>query len=242
MGARSVVLFDLDGTLLEMHTHTFVKQYLTIIGQYIAQHYDQEMILSAIWDATQAMIMSDDGSKTNEQVFTEHFIRQTGIAKEEIWPLFDTFYRDVVPTLSHLAYPSPWAKKLIEATKQQGYRIAVATNPLFPREVIYSRIGWLDVSVDQFEHVTSYEESFYTKPHLAYYQEICEKLGVQPTDCIMVGNNMQEDMVAGQLGMKTFLVTNYLIDRGEPSYPVDQQGNYEELYQAISERTGVFSR
>lgn len=58
----------------------------------------------------------------------------------------------------------------------------------------------------------------------------------------MVGNHMQEDMVASKVGMKTFLVTNWLEDRGEPQYPVDQQGTLEELYTAITERTGLFAK
>jgi HAD superfamily hydrolase (TIGR01549 family) len=188
------------------------------------------------------MIMSQEPDKTNEQVFIEYFQAHGEWDKDELWPIFDAFYRDVFPTLSHLTYPSPWAKKIIEAAKEQGFRIAVATNPVFPRDAIHHRLAWIGLVADDFELVTVYEESHFTKPNPGYFAEICQKLGVKPTECVMVGNHMQEDMVASKLGMKTFLVTNWLEDRGEPQYQVDQKGTIEELYTAISERKGPFSR
>ncbi len=241
MAKPSTILFDLDGTLLEMHTEPFVKNYLKELGGFIGDRYDAEKLLALIWDATKAMIISQEPEKTNEEVFIEHFIAHSGLNKEEVWPVFDAFYRDVFPTLSHLTYPSPWAKKIVDAAKQKGYRVAVATNPVFPRMAIHNRLAWIELSPEDFELVTVYEESHFTKPNPGYFLEICSKLGVKPTECIMIGNHMQEDMVAGKLGMKTFLVTNYLEDRGEPQYEVDQRGTIQELYEAITNKTGVFS-
>lgn len=238
----NTILFDLDGTLLEMQTEPFVKSYLVEVGRHIGDKYDTEKLLKLIWDATKAMIVNQDADKTNEQVFIEYFTANSEWEREEVWPLFDSFYRDVFPTLSHLTYPSPWAKKIVETAKAQGYRVAVATNPVFPREAIFHRLAWIGMSADDFELVTVYEESHFTKPNPGYFAEICQKLGVQPTECIMIGNHMQEDMVASTLGMKTYLVTNWMEDRGEPQYPVDQRGALEELYQALTERTGVFAQ
>ncbi|MGF9906424.1 HAD family hydrolase [Brevibacillus porteri] len=238
----NTILFDLDGTLLEMQTEPFVKSYLVEVGRHVGDKYDTEKLLALIWDATKAMIMNQEPDKTNERVFIEHFMEHSEWEREEIWPLFDSFYRDVFPTLSHLTYPSPWAKQIIAAAKEQGFRVAVATNPVFPRDAIHHRLAWIGMSPDDFELVTVYEESHFTKPNPGYYNEICQKLGVEPKDCVMVGNHMQEDMVASKLGMKTFLVTNWMEDRGEPQYQVDQRGSLEELCTAISEKSGVFAR
>lgn len=240
MSKRTTILFDLDGTLLEMRTEPFVARYLQELATYVGDRINPEQLQKWVWDATKAMILSQEPHKTNEEVFTEHFLQQSGLAKEEIWPVFEQFYREVFPTLSHLTYPSPYAKKIVEAAKQQGYRVAVATNPVFPREAIYSRLAWIELAPEDFALVTVYEEFHHTKPNPGYFREICARLGVTPDECIMVGNHLQEDMVAGKLGMATFLVTNYLENRGEPVYPVDQQGTLEELYQAIQNRTGVF--
>lgn len=242
MTKLTTVLFDLDGTLLEMKTDPFVKEYLQVLGTYIGDRYDAEKLLGWVWTATRAMITSNEPSKTNEEIFIEHFLATSGIARDEIWPIFDSFYRDVFPTLSHLTYPSPWGKKLVQAAKDKGYRVAVATNPVFPRDAIHSRLAWIELAPDDFELVTVYEESHYTKPNPGYFLEICEKLNITPQECVMVGNHMQEDMVASKVGMKTFLVTNHLEDRGEPQYEIDERGSLEELYTAITRKTGLFAR
>lgn len=242
MPKLTTILFDLDGTLLEMKTEPFINQYLQHLGQYLEKHrFDAKLILGCILEATKAMIASRETDKTNEQVFIAQFCQQSGLTQEKIWPIFDTFYQEVFPTLSHLAFPSPWGKKIVEAARQAGFRVALATNPVFPKTAICSRLAWIELTPYDFDWVKGYEETHFTKPHAGFYLEICDSLDVRPDECIMVGNHMQEDMVASTLGMKTFLVTNHLEDRGEPTYPVNQQGTLEELYQAIVNRTGIFS-
>jgi len=235
------ILFDLDGTLLEMQTEPFIQGYMQELGRYVAGRFDPTKLLGLIWEGTKAMMADPDAEKTNEQVFTAYLLEHGGWKKEELWPVFDAFYRDVFPGLSRLTFPSPWAKKIVDEAKAQGYRVVVATNPVFPRDAIHHRLAWIGLSADEFELVTVYEECHFTKPNPRYFLEICGKLGVQPADCIMVGNHMQEDMAASQVGMKTFLVTNWLEDRGEPQYEVDQRGTLEELYLAIANRSGVFA-
>ena len=60
---------------------------------------------------------------------------------------------------------------------------------------------------------TTYENSRFCKPNPAYYEEILEKIGCRAEECAMVGNDVDEDMVAGKLGMKTFLLTPCLLNR-----------------------------
>lgn len=237
----NTILFDLDGTLLEMQTEPFIEQYLRALGRYVGDACDTKKLIALIWDATKAMITSQEADKTNEQVFIEYFREHGEWKVEEIWPVFEAFYRDEFPKLVEHTHPSPWAKQIIAGAKAQGFRVAVATNPVFPRDAIHHRLAWIGMNPEEFELVTVYEESHFTKPNPGYYLEICKKLGVEPSDCVMVGNHMQEDMVASKAGMKTFLVTNWMEDRGEPSYPVDQKGTLEELHQAISGRSGVFA-
>jgi len=47
------------------------------------------------------------------------------------------------------------------------------------------------------------------KPHAAYYNEIAKMIGVDPQDCLMVGNEVKNDILpARKAGMKTFWVTH----------------------------------
>lgn len=229
------ILFDLDGTLLPMDTDEFVKVYMKELAKRVAHIHDPQEFSKALWAGTHAMIKSTDETKSNEQVFQETFLALLGLEKEQIWPTLDAFYRDVFPSFSYLCEPTPLARKVVEAALAQGFKVAVATNPLFPRTAIDERIRWAGLGDVKFDYVTVYENSFFTKPHLQYYRNICVELGVKPEKCMMVGNDRQEDMTASIIGMRTYLVEGNIIDRGEPSYQVDMQGTLEDLYNLLVE-------
>jgi HAD superfamily hydrolase (TIGR01549 family) len=236
-----VILFDLDGTLLPMDTDAFVKDYLAQLAPRVAHIIDPQQFLKALWAGTEAMIRNFEHEKTNEQVFEETFLQLVKLKKEDIWPTLDDFYTNVFPTLSYLASPTPLARIVVEAAIKQGYRVAVATNPVFPKAAIYERLKWAGVADIPFEVVTVYENSAFTKPHTQYYQEICDRLEVNPRDCIMIGNDKQEDLAAAQIGMKTFLVEGHVIDRGEPLFSIDDHGTLEQLHEKLLNKEGVFS-
>ena len=57
-----------------------------------------------------------------------------------------------------------------------------------------------------------------------------DKLGVRPENCLMVGNDVQEDMLpARELGMEVFLLTPCLIDREDGDRSRIPQGGFPEL-------------
>lgn len=238
---QKVILFDLDGTLLPMDTEKFIHNYIKELSKYVSHLVDPKEFVNALWKGTEAAIRNLDGSVTNEQVFEKTFLELLSINREEIWPTLDEFYEKVFPTFSYLCKPTPMARQVVEEAIQQGFKIVVATNPVFPKVAIDHRLSWAGVIDLPFEHVTVYENSTFTKPHVQYYQSICDKLNVDPKNCIMVGNDKQEDLPASQIGMKTFLVEGYIIDRGEPDFPVDDQGSLEELYEKIKNRQGIFA-
>lgn len=235
-----VILFDLDGTLLPMDTDAFVKGYLKHLAPRVAHIIDPQQFLKALWAGTEAMMRNLEFEKTNEHVFEETFLQLTNLKKEDIWPTLDDFYANIFPTLSHLCCPTPMARQVVEEAIKQGYRVAIATNPVFPKAAIYERLRWAGIADLPFEVVTVYENSAFTKPHGQYYQEISRQLGVQPTECLMVGNDKQEDMSAAQIGMKTFLVEGNVIDRGEPIYPINDHGTLEQLYEKLTKKKGLF--
>lgn len=237
------ILFDLDGTLLPMDTDVFVKNYLKELAPRVAHIIDPQLFTKALLTGTEAMIRNLEDNKTNEQVFTESFLSILNMKKEAIWPILDDFYENIFPTLAHLTTPTPLARKVVEEAVKQGYKVAIATNPIFPRVAIYERLKWAEIADMPFEVVTFYEESIFTKPHTQYYQHICDKLNVTPQDCIMIGNDKQEDLAASQIGMKTFLVHGYVIDRVKPDQPtfqIDDEGTLEQLLYKLQNKEGIF--
>jgi FMN phosphatase YigB (HAD superfamily) len=59
--------------------------------------------------------------------------------------------------------------------------------------------------------------------------------------CMMIGNDMQEDMIASSVGMKTFWVTDQGVNREDKqTYSVDASGTLTELLEAIRDGKGIF--
>lgn len=229
------VLFDLDGTLLSMDQDHFIATYISAISSHLAPHgYDAELFSKALWKGTGAMI-KNDGTRKNEDAFWEVFsalFPHRDIEKDK--PFFDEFYllkfdsvKDIVAT------HEPLALKAVEHIKAKGLRTVLATNPLFPSVATEKRIAWAGFSPSDFEFFTSYENSCYSKPNPDYYLDICNKMGLLPDECLMVGNDVGDDMVARDLGMKVFLLTDHLINKSGDDISVYPHGNFEDLIKYV---------
>lgn len=115
-----------------------------------------------------------------------------------------------------------------------GFRVALATNPIFPAVATESRVRWAGLEPDDFELYTTYENSKFCKPNPGYYSEIIKKLKCSAEECLMVGNDVTEDMIAEKLGMKVFLLTDCLINKENKditSYPC---GSFDELIEYVN--------
>ncbi len=236
------ICFDLDGTLIQMDTERFIGSYMKSLGEHMAPIVNPEKLSEWVWASTKEMIVNNDALKTNEEVFRAHFLSQCGIERDAIWPHFDEFYASKFSMLKQFIEPSPLSREIVQVALDAGLKVVIATNPVFPRAAIQERMRWIEIDDLPVEWVTVYEEAHFCKPNPGYYKEIVAKLNVLPDECVMIGNDMQEDMVASTVGMKTYLVTNHILDRGQPTYVVDEKGNIEELYDCIKNRTGLFSK
>ena len=230
-----VVLFDLDGTLLPMDQDSFIKAYFGGLAKMLAARgYEPEKLVSAIWACTGAMIQND-GSDTNEGTFWKKFQEFFGEKVREDEPYFEEFYRTEFQKVADVCGFAPQAAEVIQLLQKVGKRIVLATNPLFPAIATHSRIRWAGMTPEDFELVTTYENSRYCKPNLKYYEEILGKIGVAPEECLMVGNDVGEDMITAKLGMKVFLLTDCLINKENVDISVYPNGSFGELMEYLRE-------
>ena len=224
-----MVLFDLDGTLLPMDQNNFVKAYFGGIAKRLAPHgYDPEKLIAAIWKGTGAMVRND-GAKSNEEVFWDTFCKIFGENARADEPKFDAFYREDFDKVSVSCGYDKRARETVEAIKAKGYRTALATNPIFPSIATEKRMAWAGIDPSMFELFTTYENSCYCKPNPLYYQAVANALKIDPTECLMVGNDAEEDMAAQKIGMKVFLLTDCLIQKEGVDISAYPKGSFEEL-------------
>lgn len=225
----TTVLFDLDGTLLPMNQDVFVKEYFGRIAAKLAPHgYEPKQLVDTIWRGTGAMV-KNDGSKSNEEAFWELAVSVYGdrIVRDKY--LFDEFYETEFDKIKAVCGYHPASARIVNRLKERGFRVVLATNPIFPARATQWRIGWAGLKPEDFERYTTYENSRFCKPNPDYYRDILTQLNVRPEECLMVGNDVQEDMIAARLGMKAFLLTDCLIDRKGTSLDAYPHGGFAEL-------------
>lgn len=225
----TTVLFDLDGTLLPMDQDLFIKAYFGGLAKKLVPHgYDPDLLIKSIWAGTAAMVQND-GAVTNEEVFWKKFEAFFGENARNDEPLFQNFYENEFQQIRQVCGHNPKAAEVINAIQEKGLRIALATNPLFPAIATQSRTRWAGLKTEDFELITTYENSRHCKPNPDYYRDILETLHVTAEECLMVGNDAAEDLVAESLGMKVFLLTDCLINKHGKDISAYPQGSFPEL-------------
>ncbi len=223
------VLFDLDGTLLPMDQKTFVHAYFKGLGEKLLPYgFEPKALEEGLWKAVGAET-KNDGSCTNETAFWRVFISIFGTQVVELKPVFESYYQNEFQEVAKACGFTPHAKEIIDLVKQKGMMPVLATNPVFPRVATESRIRWAGLDPKDFALYTTYENACFCKPNPKYYLEILEKLDCQPSECLMVGNDVDEDMVAETLGMRVFLLSDCLINRSQKDISLFPNGSFAEL-------------
>lgn len=229
------VLFDLDGTLLPMDQDEFVKYYFGLLTKKItlAKGYDPQQFMNSIWQGVANMV-KNDGSMTNEERWWQAYTGIFGPQAREDEPLFLDFYTNEFNTVANSCGCREEADKIIKLVKAKGMKAVLATNPIFPRVATENRIKWAGLDQTDFELFTTYEDYHYSKPNLEYYKEVLAKAGLAPEECVMVGNDVAEDMIAAQLGMKVFLLNDCVINKKNEDISLIPQGGFEQLAEFIA--------
>ena len=230
----TTVLFDLDGTLLPMDQDQFTRGYFALLAKKLAPHgYEAKPLVDAIWAGTAAMV-KNDGSRTNETAFWQCFAQLLGQHVLADKPLFEEFYAVEFQQAKAFCGGGGQAAQAVRKIKAAGLRAALATNPIFPAVATESRIRWVGLEPSDFELYTTYEDTHFCKPSLGYYQEIMDRLGLRPEECLMVGNDVTDDMAAQALGMPVFLLTDCLIDREGRGIDAWPHGGFGQLLEYLS--------
>lgn len=181
----------------------------------------------------EAMVLND-GSTTNEDAFWKCFEKISGLSKAEVEQETLDFYANEFNEAIASTKPNPRADQVVKLLKEHGVKVYLATNPIFPRVGTMNRIRWAGIDAEDFEVITTYETYHYCKPNPKYFQEVMEEFGLNPKECLMVGNDVQEDLTIRSLGVKTYLLTDTL--ENKKNIPLEEveteyKGTMEELYE-----------
>lgn len=228
-------LFDLDGTLLPLKLDLFEREYFRRLAAKLHGHFEPDSLVKNVLRSTMKMVANTGGLKTNEQVFYEDFIASTGKDISVLEPIFNEFYLNEFNELSVLARTEKNILDSVNILIERGYELVIATNPIFPLQAIKARISWAGLDESSFKFITCFEKMHYCKPNPEFYREVLKVIGKRAEECIMVGNDTEEDLAASILGIKTFLIEDYIINRDGRRPPADFIGSYKDFYSFVKD-------
>ena len=208
------VLFDLDDTLLRLNLTAFIARYVAGASRLLGEAARTRPVLLGTPYVKSFLAIDSQAradSLTNEQLFNQTFYVESGIPLDDpaVHDLIDYYEREIVPGFSGglvAARPVEGARQAIEAVWSQELVCALATNPTFSLACDSARMGWADVSVDDFALVSTFSNSTRCKPSAQYYQEFANQLGVRLEECLMVGNDATRDFARPDCGLRTAYV------------------------------------
>ena len=230
----TTILFDLDGTLIGMDQDEFIRLYFaTLLDKLAELGYDKKTMLGVL-ETCIVNTKYNDGRCTNEERFWQTFNELTGGPNEELGAALIEFYsKDFHSVLAGSCTPYPRANDILDCARRNGFRIILATNPLFPAVATHARIRLGGMDPSDFEYITAYENSSHCKPNPDYFRELLEKLGIAPDECVMIGNDTRDDFSAHALGIPVFVNTDGLINRDNVDLSLHPHGGADELISYI---------
>lgn len=228
------ILFDMDGTLLPMDTDAFTKGYFKTLYAQIAQYgLEPKQFSRLMWDGVAAMVRND-GACTNEAAFWALFEQESGVSMSSgIVEACNAYYGKEFHTARAFTGENPLAVEAVRLAHSKAEKVVLATNPLFPMVGQKTRMSWVGLKPEDFDLVTSYESDRFCKPNPAYFLSVCERIGVAPGECLMIGNDEEEDMAAcTKAGMDGYLVTDCLIPSEKHPW-TGARGTFAELIKML---------
>ena len=216
-----------------MQQDEFTTAYFEGLSKKLAPYgYEPQRLIGGVWQGTKAMV-KNDGKQTNEQVFWKEFAELFGDKVYDDIDKFNAFYENDFDSLKSHCDCNEQANKTVQTLKAKGYTLVLASNPVFPMTAQKKRMQWAGVNPEDFALITSYENSCYCKPNPLYYKEIAEKIGVKPSECLMVGNDTTEDAAAKLMGADFFLLTNCLLNKERRDISKYPRGSFMQLLDYI---------
>ena len=203
------LLFDLDGTLLDLDENEFVRAYTQRLAMHMEPRFAPERFGRALMSGVHAMTQNLDAARSLKTVFGERFYAELGTSEAEQDAELRRFYSQSFPALRTHSRPLPLARTVMQWAQQAGLEVAIATNPLFPHTAVSQRLEWAGVGEAEFSYrlVTSYECAHFAKPTAEYWAEVLAVLGRRPAEVMVIGNDYALDIApAMQLGATAYWV------------------------------------
>ena len=238
----------MDETLLSINLSAFIAAYardyaelLARIGR-ISPFAAAARLGGALFDLNANRRAGTD-NRTNGAFYREAIMRRCNVKLDDpvVHDAFEYYEHEILPTKNNgiiAASPREGALEALDVVLSHGYRIALLTNPSFSQACIECRMGWGQLTDVPFELVTHMDNSTRCKPDPTYYLEQLEKLGLEPHEVLMVGNDPRRDFPTPDCGVQTAFVGKGKPARATWSGSMADFGlHFDEVVERFEERS-----
>ena len=222
------ILFDIKGTLTNVNSTEFMQNYLGFLAPRFAHLFPPDKFSKLLLKSMEVVLNEPKPGQTNMQTFYDDFSKATSQSYQTLHPIFEEFYASDFPALRCLIQIVPQGVKVVENAIQQGFLTAVASNPVIPLTAMQEQVRWAGLTPEHFKVIPALDNFHYCKPHLEFFREVADSLGVKPESCLLVSDHL-EDRVCQELGMKLFYVGS-----NQSEIQTDYLGCLDDLVHLIS--------
>ncbi len=223
---KKVILFDLDGTLVDSAPDLAlaVNHMLETLER---EPFHADTIRSWVGNGAQTLVKRglSGSSVIDDDIDPELFTQALDV--------FLDFYADNL-CVTTVTYPKVVAT--LRELKAKGYRLALVTNK--PYDFIEPLLEGLEMT-DLFELCLGGDSLAKKKPDPLPLLHICERLNVNGSECVMVGDSKNDILAATAANMHSIGVTygynyNEHISHYEPDHVVER---FDEIIALIGEQS-----
>ena len=229
------ILFDLDGTLLPLDPELFKRVCFKLLTKKLLPYgYEPNVLIDGVLASLEAE-RCNDGSRSNNEVFWQCFSEMAGKRVMLDRDVFEEFFRVDFQRASSSCRQTLEAKATIERCKELGFRVVVAAQPVLPAAAVESELRWTGIDPASVDYITSSENCAFCRPQEGYFRELLRQLNAKPEECLMVGNDVAEDICCAEaIGMQTFLLTDCLINPENETISRWKHGSFALLNNDLS--------
>ena len=194
---KTVLLFDLDGTLLDS-APDLAKAVNHMLLTLNLKEFSQEVIRSWVGNGAKTLV------ERALQYSIKHNVLNKTFSEVEINSALAIFLKYYERNLCNESVLYEGVKETLVALKKKGYRLAIITNK--PAEFITPIIAGYDLT-GLFELLIGGDSLTERKPHPLPLLHACKVLDVTVDQCIMIGDSKNDIMAAKAANMRSIGLT-----------------------------------
>ncbi len=207
LGKIKHLLVDLDGTLVGNRGTPMAIKFMQLSYSELrkrAPTLNRIRALKALLGINK-QFKSALGGEPNDVRLVQYFSNATGLSTEHSRSVLKSGVNSIFPHLKPYFYPMPGAYDFLEWAKQH-FSLTLATNPVWPTEIITLRATWGGIDTSIFKNITHIRSMSACKPKAHYFREILLQSGLRPEETLLIGNDFKMDLPATRIGIPVFIV------------------------------------